>query len=688
MMSNNLQNQRTFALVGTGGSGKTSIAEMLLFQSGIINRLGSIEEGTSALDYEPEEVKRRGSIQTGFANYLWNKNPHSLIDIPGDSNFNGDMPYLLKAVDGVVLTIDAIDGVRPQTRKLWQQIQEAELPSIVFINKMDRERANFDMALNGLSASLEIKPIIFFMPILEKEAFVGLVDIFAEKALYFQEDGNTTEKEIPEDLKDEAQLLRDISVENIAESDEILMNKYLEDGILSPQEISDALRSAVLKREIVPVVVGSALSNRGGRRLLNLIDKLLPSPLDRNPYLAADGAERKADDTQSAAFVFKTLHDQFSGQINIIRVLSGSISSDSILRNTQSEETERLGTLIYLNGKIQTPCKDILTAGSIIAVAKLKNTATGDTLSDEKDLFTLGLPALSPQLITYALAPKEKGEEDKVYAAVQKLLEEDVTLKLARDEETGDTLLSGMGQLHIEVSVEKAKRRSKIEIELKTPKVPYRETVRGTCQVQGRHKKQSGGRGQFGDCFIELSGTNRGDGYQFEDAIVGGAIPRQYIPAVDKGIQESAARGFLAGYPVVDFKAKLYDGSYHNVDSSEMAFKLAGSAAFKKAMETIKLVLLEPIALITVSMPDEYMGDIIGDLSSKRGKILGSDSIAGITEIKAHVPISEILRYAPDLRSLTGGQGIFTMEFAHYDDAPQPVVEKIIAEYQSAKEAE
>ncbi len=687
-MSTNLQNQRTYALVGTGGTGKTSIAEMLLFQTGIINRLGSIEEGTSSLDYEPEEIRRRGSIQPGFAHYTWEKHEHFLIDVPGDSNFNGDMPYFLKAADGVVLTIDAIDGVRPQTKKIWQQIEAAKLPCMVFINKMDRERANFDVAFNGLSSSLGMKPVVYYTPIIEDEKFVGLIDIFAAKARYFKGDGESEVREIPEDLKDEAQLLRDVSIENIAESDEDLMNKYLEEGSLSEAEISAAMRIAVLNKEIVPVVVGSALENKGGRRLLDLINNVLPCPLDREAYEDAEGTTKKADDSNCAVFVFKTIHDQFSGQINLIRVLSGQLSSDSVLKNSSNEETERMGSLIYLNGKIQSPCKDVLGAGAIVAVAKLKNTSTGDTLYDDKAPFVLALPSLAPQLITYALAPKEKGEEDKVYAAVQKLLDEDITLKLARDVETGDTLLSGMGQLHIEISVEKAKRRNKIEIELKTPKIPYRETVRGSCQVQGRHKKQSGGKGQFGDCFIEMSGCERGEGYTFEDAIVGGAIPRQYIPAVDKGIQESAARGFLAGYPVIDFKVKLYDGSYHNVDSSEMAFKLAGSVAFKKAMETLQTVLLEPIALVAVSIPDEYMGDIIGDLSSRRGKILGSDSEAGTTEVKAHVPMGEIMRYASDLRSMTGGQGIFTMEFAHYDDAPYPVVEKVVEEYQKSREAD
>ncbi|HJA08070.1 MAG TPA: elongation factor G [Candidatus Mailhella merdigallinarum] len=692
-MSNALETQRTYALVGTGGCGKTSLAEMLLFQAGVVTRLGAIEEGTASLDYEPEEIKRRGSIQPGFATFLWNRNRHFLVDIPGDSNFNGDLEYLLQGVDSVVLTLDAVDGVRPQTRKLWSHIRAAGLPAIVFINKMDRERANFDMALGGLTSTLGMKPVVFYMPILDKDAFVGLVDVFAGKALMFGENGEVTEAPVPEDLADEAALLRDTAVENIAESDEDLMNKYLDEGALSPEEIDLGLRKGVLAGDIVPVLVGSALANKGGRRLLNHIDKLLASPLDRPAWLGenenGDAVERpSAPDQPVAGVVFKTLSDQFSGQLSMVRVLSGELSPDATLKNMRSGETERMGSLLFVTGKTQTPCKEPLGPGAIVGVAKLKTTRTGDTLCDEKAPFALPMPALPPQLITFALAPKEKGDEDKVYAAVQKLLDEDATLKLNRDEESGDILLSGMGQLHIEIAVEKAKRRSKVDILLKTPKVPYRETVKGKCQVQGRHKKQSGGRGQFGDCWIEMEGLPRGSGYVYEDGIVGGVIPRQYIPAIDKGIQESAARGYLAGYPVVDFKVRVYDGSYHTVDSSEMAFKVAGSLAFKKAMETLKVVLLEPVALVTVSIPDDYMGDVIGDLSSRRGKVLGSDSQAGITEIKAHVPMSEVLRYAPDLRSMTGGQGVFTMEFDHYEEAPQPVVDKVIAEHGKANGGE
>ncbi|MBS6142216.1 MAG: elongation factor G [Bilophila sp.] len=685
-MSKALDSQRTYALIGTGGCGKTSLAEMLLFQSGVINRLGAIEEGTTTLDYEPEEIKRRGSIQPGFATFLWNKDRHFLMDVPGDTNFTGDLPYLLMGVDAAVLVIDAVDGVRPLTRRIWNAVREAGLPSLVFINKMDRDRADFDMAFNGLSAVLGMKPVTLYMPIVDGDAFTGIVDILGGKALMFGENGAVTEALIPEALADEAALLHDTTVENIAESDEELMEKYLEEGSLSAEDLAAGLRRGVLNAALTPVVVGSSLENKGGRELLDAIARLFPSPLERPAFLDAEGNERiSSDEGPACGLVFKTIADPFSGQLNMVRVISGTISSDSTLKNMRTEEPERLGTLLYLDGKAQTPCKDVLGPGAIIAVGKLKNTRTGDTLSDDKAPFAVAMPQLAPQLITFALAPKEKGDEDKVYAAVQKLLDEDVTLKLSRDEESGDILLSGMGQLHIETAVERAKRRYKVEILLKTPKVPYRETVRGKVQVQGRHKKQSGGRGQFGDCWIEMEGLPRGSGYVFEDAIVGGAIPRNYIPAIDKGIQESAARGFIAGCPVVDFKVRLYDGSYHTVDSSEMAFKVAGSLAFKKALESLKPILLEPIVLLCVSVPDEYMGDVIGDLSSRRGKVLGSDSQVGITEIKAHIPMSEVLRYAPELRSITGGQGVFTMEFDHYEEAPQPIVDKVIAEYQKTK---
>ncbi|MDR2825950.1 MAG: elongation factor G [Deltaproteobacteria bacterium] len=687
-MANGITSQRTYALVGTGGCGKTSLAEMLLLQSGAVNRLGKIEEGSTVLDYEPEEIKRRGSIQPAFASFSWNGARHYLLDIPGDGNFIGDLDILLSAVDFAVFTLDAVDGVRPLTKRHWQAIKNAGLPACCFINKLDRDRADFDMAFDGLS-KLGFKPVLLYYPIIEQEKLIGLVDVLSGKACIFQPDGTVKDGAVPSGLQAQITLLHDTMVENIAESDEELMEKYLEEGSLTEQDIFDGLCKGVLNGSLVPVSVGSALENKGGAQLLDIIEKYLPSPLKHANWLDAEGNELKVDpEGPAVCFVFKTIMDPFSGQLSMVRVLSGSISSESNLKNQRSSDNERLGTPILLTGKNQAPTKDLLGPGSIVALAKLKSSRTGDTLAQDKINFVLPCAAIPPQLISYALAPKEKGDEDKVFSAVQKLTDEDITLKLSRTEETGEILLSGMGQLHIELSVEKARRRYKVDILLKTPKVPYRETIKGKAQVQGRHKKQSGGRGQFGDCWVEFESLPRGTGYQFEDGIVGGVIPRQYIPAVDKGIQESAARGFLAGYPLVDFKARVYDGTYHNVDSSEMAFKIAGSIAFKKAMESAKPTLLEPIVNLTISIPDESMGDVIGDLSSRRGKVLGSDSLSGITELKAQVPMSEILRYAPDLRSMTAGQGVFTAEFSHYEEAPAPIIEKVVAEYQLVKKVD
>lgn len=684
-----LENQRTYALIGHGGSGKTSVAEMLLHGAGAINRLGRIEEGTTVLDYEPEEIKRRGSIQPGFFRYLWNKNPHYLIDIPGDNNFIGDMGYLLTAADSAVLVIDAVDGVKPLTRKIWSEAKSRKLPGMVVITKLDRDRASFDMAYQSLGEKLGIRPVLLYMPIGQQQSFKGLVDVLAGKALMFDGSGGVSEADVPADLADEAQALRETMVENIAESDEELMEKYLDVGSLSPEEITRGLSKGVASGELVPVLVCSGLENKGGRQILEAIQNLLPPPTAHAPWISDKGEERASSpDAPLAAFVFKTLADPFAGQLSVMRILSGSMAPDSAptLANPERGSKERIGQPLFLQGKEQVPAKEPLGPGAIIAVAKLKDTHTGDTLCDEKAPFALEKPQLPTRLITFALAAKEKGEEDKVFQAVHRLLDEDITLHLFRDEESGDILLSGMGQMHIENAVEKAKRRYKVDIVLKTPKVPYRETFKGKADVQGRHKKQSGGRGQFGDCHVRISPLPQGAGYEFEDMIVGGAIPRQYIPAVDKGIQEAAQRGPLTGNPVVDFKVELYDGSYHNVDSSEMAFKVAGSLAFKAAAEKAGLKLLEPIMLMSVFVPDEFMGDVIGDLSSRRGKVLGSDSQGGVTEIKAHVPMAEVLRYAPDLRSMTGGQGTFSMEFDHYEECPPPVAEKVIAE--SRKQAE
>ena len=683
-MLDSLSTQRTYALVGHGGTGKTSVAEMILFNAGKIKRMGKIEEGTTALDFEPEEIKRRGSIQPGFANYAWKKNQHFLIDLPGDNNFIGDLPYHLSAVDGVVFVIDAVDGVKPLTKKTWSEVKNAQLPGLVFINKMDRERADFDMALSGLTDILGIKPVLLSLPIGAEADFKGVVDILAEKAYFFDENGKSSEGEIPADLADRAAELRETTVENIAESDEVLMEKYLEEGELSTQEVYEGLAAGVKNGELVPVCVGAALENKGAGHLLHAVQELLPSPLEHPEWVGKDGETRTSSmEEPFAAVVFKTIVDPFSGQLSVLRILSGTASQDMVVANPARDKKEKLGQLLQFEGKKQVSLKEEVGPGAIVAVPKLKDVHTGDTLCSEKDPFVLSLPELAPNILSYALSAAEQGEEDKVFAAVQRILTEDVTLNLSRNEDTGDMLLSGMGQLHIETAVEKVKRRYKVDIVLKTPKIPYRETIKGKTEIQGRYKKQSGGRGQFGDCWIKLEPLGRSEGYEFVNSIVGGVIPKQYIPAVDKGIQEASNKGILAGYPVVDFKVTLYDGSYHSVDSSEMAFKVAGSMAFKKALEKCKPVLLEPIMNVTVYIPDEYMGDVIGDISSRRGRVQGSASNNGITDIHALVPMAEILQYARDLRSMTGGQGTFTMEFDHYEECPAQVSEKVIEEGQA-----
>jgi elongation factor G len=689
-MSDNLASQRTYALIGHGGCGKTSVAEMLLFTTGAVGRLGKIEEGTTALDYEPEEIKRRGSTQPGLATYQFNKNRHFLLDVPGDGSFNGDLPFLLRAVDGVVFVVDAVDGVKPLTKKLWGEVVKLGLPAVFFINKMDRDRADFDMALSGIREKLGVKTYIQNLPIGAKEAFTGVVNVLEGKAYVFDDKGGAVEGPIPDDMADEVETLRETMVEEIAVADEQLMERYLEGEEIATEELLATVHKATLSGQLCPVCCGSALKNMGGARLLAAVQNFLPGPLegaDGPKILATENGDIPVSESGPVvAFVFKTLFDPFAGQLSMTRVLTGTLNTNQDLQNPVTDTLERAGQILLPLGKETVISKEPAGPGSIVALAKLKDTATGNTLCDPKKPVIVPAPVLPPPMISYALAPAEKGDEDKVFAAMTKLLDEDITLSITRDEETGDILLSGMGQTHLETAVEKAKRRFKVSPVLKAPKIPYRESVKGKVEVQGRHKKQTGGRGQFGDCWIRMEGQARGAGYEFVDAIVGGAIPRQYIPAVDKGVVESAARGYVAGYPMVDFKVTLYDGSFHTVDSSEMAFKIAGSIAFKAACEKLKISLLEPIVLVSVSCPDEYMGDIIGDLSSRRGKVLGSDSTGGITEIQAHVPMAEMQEYAKTLSSMTGGQGAFTMAFDHYEECPPPIAEKVIAESKKKEE--
>ena len=683
---------RNVALVAHGGAGKTSLAEVMLYKVGLTNRLGRVEEGNTVMDYEPEELKRQTSISTSFAQAPWKKHVISLIDTPGDQNFFTDTKLCMQAADGCVVVIDSVDGVKVQTEQAWDFATDFNLPAVIFINKLDRERADFRRAFDDATESFgSPKPIIVQLPIGKESGFKGIVDLISMKAYTYDHDGKVTVGEIPAEMLEAVETEREALIENVAEADDALIEKYLEGETLSDDEIKQTLRKGTVSRTFVPVLCGSATRNIGIDLLMDYIVNCLPSPIDRDPYQGINPAdesdiERKpAADAPFSAFVFKTVADPYAGRLSIFRVVSGTLAGDGTFYNANKETKERYNQLLNIMGKEQKPVNQA-GPGSIVAVAKLKETVTGDTLcaDNAKIKFTLTEPL--PTLITFALVPKSKGDEDKIFSSLNRLLEEDRGLKVDRNAETKEILLSGSGQVHIESTIEKLKRKFNVDVLLKQPKVPYRETIKKKIRVQGKHKKQTGGHGQYGDCWVQLEPLPRGQGFEFVDAIVGGVIPRQYIPAVEKGIIESCQRGVLAGFPCVDFRATLDDGSFHAVDSSEMAFKIAGSLAFKKAAEQANPVLLEPIMKVKITTPDEFMGDIMGDLNGRRGRVLGMDSAGKYQVINAEVPMAEFLTYAPDLRSMTGGRGIFTMEFSRYDEVPQQMADKVVALAKSEKE--
>jgi len=681
-MSEIVEKLRTIALVGHGGSGKTSLAEVMLFTSGVLNRIGRVEEGNTAMDFEPEELKRQASISTGFHQFERNKYLVNLVDTPGDQNFFTDTKMCMQAVDAAVVVIDGVDGVKVQTELAWDFAAEFNLPAIILINKLDRERADFQRAFKDATDSFEPKPIIIQLPIGSESDFKGIVDLISMKAFIYDENGKATTGEIPEDMKDIVESERETLIENIAEADDALIEKYLEGESLSDEDIKSALRKGTLSRTFVPVICGSATKIIGVDLLMDYIIHCLPSPLDRGAIDGVDaegnaGSCEPVPDAPFSAFVFKTVADPYAGRLNIFRIVSGTLGRDGNFYNITKDAKERFTQLLRIAGKEQKPISEA-GPGSIVAVAKLKDTTTGDTLCGEGHKIQFKNPELLPPLMSFAVHPKSKGDEDKIFSSLSKLLEEDVALKLDRNAETKQILLSGMGQVHIEASVEKMKRKFNVEVTLTIPTIPYRETIKKKVRVQGKHKKQTGGHGQFGDCWVQMEPLPRGQGFEFVDAIVGGVIPKTYIPAVEKGIIESAVQGILAGFPCVDFRATLDFGSFHAVDSSEMAFKIAGSLAFKKASLEANAVLLEPIMNVAIIAPDDFMGDIMGDLNSRRGRVLGMDSKGKHQVINAQVPMAEFQTYAPDLNSMTGGRGMFTLEFSHYDEVPAQLSQKII----------
>jgi elongation factor G len=683
---------RTIAIIGQGGTGKTQLAEAMLFTAGATNRLGRPDDGTALMDTEPEEQSRHISISSSFHHLNWKKTEVILANTPGYTAFLNDSFATMQAVDGVVFVASAGGDLKVESQKIFDQINRLNLPHIAFVSRLDRERMSFDKAVADLEKALAAKPVALTLPIGEELAFNGVIDVLAMKALvYSDSSGKPKETELSGELKSRADEARTKLCEAVAETDDALLEKYLEQGELEEGELRNALRAAVIAGKLTPVLSGSGTKDIGVGPLLDAVTTLLPAPNER-PALkgqaAANGPVERVPDPAApfSAYVFKTVVDPFAGKLSIFRVVSGTAHSDATVLNSSRSSKERFGQLLRLEGKKQSPLT-VALPGEIVAVAKLKDTTTGDTLCDEKSVVTFpGAEKPSP-VISFAIRPKTRGDEEKASQALARLIEEDPSLETHRDPQTHEIILSGTGQMHIEVTVEKLKRKFNVEVELNAPKVPYKETIKGRAEAQGKYKRQSGGRGQYGDCWLKVEPLARGGGFEFVDQIVGGVIPRNFIPSVEKGVRNTLIDGFVAGYPMVDVKVSVYDGSYHDVDSSDMAFQIAASMGLKAAFEKAKPILLEPVMAIEVSCPDECMGDVIGDLNSRRGRVLGMDSKGGGQVIKALVPMSEILKYAPDLRSITSGRGGFEVRFSHYDEVPGPIAEKVIKEAREAKEA-
>jgi elongation factor G len=671
---------RNVAVVGHRGTGKTSLVEAMLFQAGATTRLGTIEQASTVADWEEEEHKRQMSLSAGLCHLEWQGRKLNLLDTPGDPGFQADTIAALRVVEGAVLMLSGVAGVEVQTTRLWERCEGLELSRVLFVNMLDRERADFFAALEAARSQLSDRCFAVEIPIGQEHELEGVVDLLHMRA--YMDPGGEKESapvEIPEKIAAQAEEYRTKLIDAVVETDEAIMERYLEGEEISGDELSSALKNAVSRDEIFPVACGAATKNLGTTALLDLIVEGVPSPAKKPLKISAP-------ENGTSAFVFKTVADPFAGRITIFRVLTGQVSGDSTLVNARTRGKERLGQLLVLQGKEHTPADDGFQTGDIGAVAKLKETTTADLLLSEDK------PAEAPTLefpqpvMSFAITPKTKGDEEKVASALRRLAEEDPTLVVRRDDQTGEQLLAGLSQMHVEVAVERMKRRFGAEVELHQPRVPYLETIRKEARAQGRYKKQTGGRGQFGDCHVVLEPIEGHQGYEFVDKIVGGVIPQGFRPAVDKGIQEAMQRGELAGAPVTGVRVLLVDGTHHSVDSSEMAFKIAGSMAFKSAYEQADPVLLEPIMTLEATVPDEAVGAVNGDLNSRRGRLLGMEPAGGMTTIRAEVPMAEILTYSQSLTSLTGGRGDYSMGFLRYEEVPTHVAQKLIEAAKREKE--
>ncbi len=677
---------RNVAVVGHGGSGKTSLVSALLFDMGAMNRLGRVDDGTTVTDFDPDEIERRISLQTALAFGEWKKTKINLLDAPGYANFMSEARGALRVADAALVVVDAVAGVEVQTEKVWRYAEEFGLPRLLVLNRMDRDRASFARALDSLERSFGRGVVPVAIPLGEEKGFVGVADLLAYRADVYQDDqsGKFEQVEVPNEVKTAASEALAKLVEMVAETSESLLEVFLEKGTLPHDDLVSGLREAVMAGKLFPVLPVSSQRNVGLQPLLDDIVDLLPSPADRGEAVGVDPA-RKAETSRKpsasepfSAFVFKTLADPHAGRISLFRVYSGTFKSDSTVHNATRDVPERVGHLELLQGKTPTALPEI-QAGDIGAVAKLKETQTSDTLSDKAHPIVYPPIVFPEAATTFAIEPKTRGDDDKISIALHRVMEEDPVVRLSRDAQTHEMLLSGVGQLHIEVVVAKLKKRFKVEVNLKKPKIPYRETIKAAAEGHGRHKKQTGGHGQFADCKIRVKPLPRGADFQFVDDIFGGSIPRNYIPAVEKGIQEARLRGLIAGYPMVDFQVELYDGQYHDVDSSEMAFKIAGSLAYKDAVAKSRPTLLEPVMSVEIAVPEEYAGAVMGDLSSRRGRPQGMEPQGSLQVIKAEVPMSEMLSYDADLTSMTGARGSYHMEMSHYDEVPGHRPDKVVA---------
>lgn len=696
-MSNlDIEKIRNVGVVAHGGAGKTSLVEAMLAHAKVIGRAGTIEDGNTVTDFEEEEINRKITLSSALAFSDYDGFRLNIIDTPGYINFLEDTRCCLSVADGAIVIVSAISGVKAETEKIWRFACEYEIPRIVFVNKLDRENANFDRAIGEIEESYNSSAIPLNIPMGSGDALEGLIDIVEMKAMKY-EDGKSSTEEIPEEHRFAAESYRKKLVEKIAESDDTLLELYLEGGELTKDEIVKGIIESSLTRRFIPVVCGSAIKGIGIPQLFDAVRICLPSPVKKavitpitgkNPKSGEEVRREPKESAPLAAKVFKTIADPFAGKLTYFRVFSGILKADATVYNSSAETKEKIGNIFYLLGKKQFPTQQA-GPGEIAAVAKLKNTGTGDSLCDMNDPIVFDPVVFSDPMISYAIEPKTRGDEEKVSTGLHKMLEEDPTLKFQRDSETKEMILSGMGQVHLEVTLEKLKRKFGAEVIMKTPKIAYRETIKKSADARGRYKKQSGGRGQFGDCTVKFEPLPRGGGFEFVNNIVGGVIPRQYIPAVEKGIVEAMREGVLAGYPTVDIKATVYDGSYHSVDSSEMAFKIAGSFAFKKAVQEAKPVLLEPIVKAEVIISEEYLGSVLGDLNSRRGRVQGVEPQAGGNQkIEALVPMAEMLTYANQLNSMTSGRGIYTIEFSHYEEVPAHLTQKIVEERENMKKTE